>query len=73
MLIVYGDILEKSGKKKQAIAQYKQALRFLPNDPKAAAALKRLGAKVPSSTTEAPNGPGGTGMPPIPVPTPSGN
>lgn len=50
MRIVYAGILEKADKKKRAIAQYKEALKFLPNSPKAVEGLKRLGAEVPTST-----------------------
>jgi tetratricopeptide (TPR) repeat protein len=50
MRIVYGEILEKADKKKRAIAQYKEALKYLPNSPQAVEGLKRLGAEVPTST-----------------------
>lgn len=57
MVIVYGEILEKAGKKKQAIEAFKTALRYLPNDEAAIAGLKRLGSEVPTSTGMAPVGP----------------
>jgi predicted Zn-dependent protease len=50
MRVVYGEILEKAGKDKRAIAQFTEALRFLPGDEGAIAGLKRLGAPVPAPT-----------------------
>lgn len=55
MRIVYGEILEKAGKDKRAIAQFTEALRFLPNDEDAVAGLKRLGAPIPAPG-ESPHG-----------------
>lgn len=55
MRIVYGDILVKAGKKKEAIKEYQEALRFLPNEENAVKALKALGAEVPTQT-ESPHG-----------------
>ncbi len=55
MRVTYGEILEKAGKEKRAIAQYTEALRFLPGDEGAIAGLKRLGAPVPSPA-ESPHG-----------------
>lgn len=49
MRVVYGDILAEAGKKKDAVNQYKFALRFLPGDPRAVAGLKKLGVEPPKS------------------------
>jgi len=40
-----GEIYEKLGEKNKAIEEYRQALKFLPDDKKSKEALKRLGAE----------------------------
>lgn len=57
MRILYGDILAEQGKKELAAEQYRQALRFLPNDQRAIDGLTKLGEEVPVSTeTTSPHG-----------------
>lgn len=51
MRAVYADILVRSGKKKEGIEEYKEALKFLPNDPGIVAALKKLGVEVKETTS----------------------
>ncbi len=55
MRIVYGEILEKAGKEKRAIAQFTEALKYLPGEEGAIAGLKRLGAPIPAAA-ESPHG-----------------
>ena len=51
MRVVYGGILEKAGKTDEAIVQYEEALRYLPNNEEAMAGLRRLGVEVEETTT----------------------
>ncbi|PKQ17162.1 MAG: hypothetical protein CVT67_01605 [Actinobacteria bacterium HGW-Actinobacteria-7] len=55
MRVTYGEILEKADKKKRAIAQYTEALKYLPGNEDAIAGLKRLGAPIPAPA-ESPHG-----------------
>lgn len=52
--IVYGEVLEEAGKKKDAIEQFQAALKFVPGNDRALAGLKRLGVK-PEETTASPH------------------
>jgi tetratricopeptide (TPR) repeat protein len=61
MRIVYGGILEKAEKNDEAIEQYQEALRYLPNNEEAMAGLRRLGVEVEETT--APVMPGGVPAP----------
>lgn len=49
-IVVYGTILERQGKKDDAVAAYKGALKYLPDFQPALDGLKRLGVKPPEST-----------------------
>lgn len=55
MVVVYADILEKAGKKKEAIDQYKVALRYLPDEQDAIAGLKRLGVSYEPTSAVPPH------------------
>ncbi len=61
MGIVYAQILEKAGKKQEAIDNYKKALKFLPGDEEAIAGLRRLGVTYsePTGTPDPHGAPGG--------------
>lgn len=52
--ILYADMLLQAGQKTKAIQQYQAALLFLPNDPHALDALKKLGVNGSTSTTATP-------------------
>ncbi len=54
MGIVYAQILEKAGRKGEAIDNYKKALKFLPGNEEAIAGLRRLGVEY-SEPTATPN------------------
>lgn len=56
MRIVHAEILAANGKKDEAIAEFQQALRFLPGDERAQEGLKRLGVTPPSTETTSPHG-----------------
>lgn len=57
MMIVYGRILEDAGRTDDAIAQYREAFRFLPENADLVDTLQRLGVSVEASETPtAPHG-----------------
>ncbi len=51
--IVYAQTLETAGKEQEAIDQYREALRFIPDDPRAREGLERLGVKADETTGSA--------------------
>jgi tetratricopeptide (TPR) repeat protein len=52
----YAAMLEEAGKKKQAVEQYKSALRYLPGDQTIVEALERLGVEVDPTESSDPHG-----------------
>jgi len=59
--VVFGGIYEKADMKDEAIEQYEEALRFLPNNEEAMAGLRRLGVEVEETTSTVM--PGGAPLP----------
>ncbi len=59
MRIIYAEILEEAGRTDDAIAEYEQALRYLPGDERATGALERLGVTVEETETVNPHDDGG--------------
>lgn len=55
--LVYAEVLEQAGKKKEAAEQFQAALKFLPGNERALAGLKRLGVK-PEEATGSPHATG---------------
>lgn len=49
MIILYADMLAESGDEDAAIAQYREALRFLPGDSRAEQGIRELGGVPPTS------------------------
>jgi len=59
MKILYGDMLVEADRKDEAIDQYNEALRYLPDDPRIVKALESLGVTVAPSDGSNPHAPVG--------------
>ena len=62
MRIIYAEMLEEGDRVDDAIAEYEQALQFLPGDQRAMGALERLGVAVEETETVNPHADGGVPM-----------
>ncbi len=58
--ILYADMLVKTGDDKSAVREYRTALKFVPDDPRAIEGLRGLGVKYEATSTADPHSSGAT-------------